>query len=75
MNQPETNLERLALRLAGQYQIGSARVSEMLATVDAVAASNIWNRARRAKTIYTGHSVSEMGLYFTKLNHYVVVSR
>lgn len=53
MKQPDTKLDRFALQLAAEYDLGSTRVSELVATVDSVASSDIWSRAQRAKNIYT----------------------
>jgi ATP-dependent helicase/nuclease subunit A len=53
MNRPAAQFERIASQLAAQYDLGLARVAEMLATVDSVANSDIWSRARKSNNIYT----------------------
>lgn len=53
MNDPERSVRRLAERLATQYELGAGRVDEILATIDAVASSDIWERAQQGKNLQT----------------------
>lgn len=53
MRQPHENLDRLASQLAEQYDLGSKRVAEMLATTESVASSEIWSRAQRSPNVQT----------------------
>ena len=53
MNHPKQKLDLLAIEIANRFDLGSSRVAEMIATVQAVAASDIWHRASSAKRIFT----------------------
>jgi len=53
MNDPTLELEPQARQLAEQFDLGTGRVAELLATVETVASSDIWARAKRAEKIYT----------------------
>ena len=50
---PDANLQRMAAQLAEEFELGSARVEEMLATVESVLASDIWQRAQRSQAVYS----------------------
>lgn len=53
MTHPDIKLTFKAQQLAAQFDLGAARVAELLSTVEAVANSPIWARAQRAEKIYT----------------------
>ncbi len=46
-------MRRKALQLADEFELGASRVEEMLATVESVVASDIWQRGQRAEKIYS----------------------
>jgi len=53
MNDSGIGLEPMAQQLAEEFELGSDRVVELLSTVETVASSGIWARAKRAETIFT----------------------
>ena len=53
MNDPNVELGSMARQLAEQFDLGSERVPELLSTIETVASSDIWARAKRAEKVYT----------------------
>ena len=53
MNQPDVQLNSLARQYAEQFDLGTERVDELMATVNSVVSSDIWARSKRGSKLYT----------------------
>ena len=53
MKQPACELKSFARQNAEQFDLGANRVEELVASVNSVAESDIWARAKRSSKIYT----------------------